>query len=99
MPGLLEYNPASHLIWWVAGAMFAALGVIVVLELWYALKELSERRHRGAGAAAEAEEGDGGDRFMVKEPDSELRHRHHRRVEAYRRTWHEGRPNPPRERG
>jgi hypothetical protein len=28
------YNPASHAIWWVSGAIFLVLAVILVVETW-----------------------------------------------------------------
>lgn len=92
-PDLFAPNPASHLIWWVAGLLFALLGVILLTEVWDWARGLVGRWRSGAGG--EAAPGTDPDRWQYHEPDTELRHRHHHRVEAYRRTWHEGRPNEP----
>lgn len=91
-PDLFASNPASHLIWVIAGLIFAVLGVILLVELADWLRSLLGRL-RGGGADA----GDGdGERWTFHEPGTELRQRAYHRVEPYRRTWHEGRPNEPR---
>lgn len=94
IPALLQPNPASHLIWWVALAAGGVLVLIVLYELGERAIEALRRRF-GGGEEAPAEPDDG---VRIAEPDTELRARHHRRVEPARRTWSEGRVNRPAER-
>ena len=93
---LLAPNPASHLVWWVAAGLFGLLAVFALVELrdW-----LYDRLRRRSAAEDElAGDREDGERWVLREPDTELRRRAFRRVEAHRRTWHEDRPNPPRDR-
>jgi hypothetical protein len=91
---LLQPNPASHLIWLVALVAGGVLALFVLYELGErAVGAL--RRRLGGGEEAPAGPDDG---VRLAEPDTELRARHHHRVEPARRTWSEGRVNQPAER-
>jgi hypothetical protein len=90
-PDLFAENPASHLIWVVALGIFAVLGVIVLVEVYDWVRGRLLGLWRRGEARAAAPEGD--ERWMLREPDGELRRRHHRRLEPDRRTWEDGSPN------
>ena len=94
---LLAPNPASHLVWWVAAGIFGVLALIAVVELLDWLRGLA-RRYAAEDDEAPAPEAEDAERWVLREPDTELRRRAFRRVEAHRRTWHEDRPNAPRDR-
>lgn len=97
-PDLFAPNPASHLIWWVAGALFLVLVVMLLVELLDGVRTWMRARR----AASEDDlpfPPHPEDLFLVREPDTELRRRAPKRIEPYRRTWHEGRPNEPTEQG
>lgn len=96
-PELFDPNPASHLILWVAAVLFGVLAVIAVVELLDWLRGLA-RRYAAEDDEAPAPAAEDAERWVLREPDTELRRRSFRRVEAHRRTWHEDRPNPPRDR-
>jgi len=91
--GLLDYNPASHAVWEVSRVLFVILGVIALVEGWDWLREALRRRARRHRGEPELD----GRYWLYREPESELRRRHYRRVEARRRTWSEDRPNEPAE--
>jgi membrane protein implicated in regulation of membrane protease activity len=93
---LLAPNPASHLVWWVAAVLFGLLAVFALVEL----RDWLHDRLRRRSAAEDELTGDreDGERWVLREPDTELRRRTRHRVEPHRRTWHEDRPNAPRDR-
>lgn len=92
-PDLMAPNPASHLIWVVAGLLFAMLGVILLVEVVDWVRS-ALRRLRGSDAPAD---GGGDERWTFHEPSTELHRRGFHRVEPYRRSWYEARPNEPRD--
>jgi hypothetical protein len=50
LAGLLDYNPAAHGVWIVAGALFALLVVFLLIELHDRLRgRLRARAERAAG--------------------------------------------------
>lgn len=83
-----SYNPASHAIWWVSGAVFLVLAVILVVEvgdwLW-----LAWRRRRGLDRPPGPVRP--GDSFHLRDDARPLRRRHLWRARPVRRTWGEGR--------
>jgi len=89
--GLLDYNPASHAIWEVATVLFVILGLIALVEGWDWLRGAIRRRARRRRGEPELD----ARYWLYREPDTELRRRHHRRLEARRRAWSEERPNEP----
>jgi hypothetical protein len=90
--GLLAPSAAAHLVWWVALALFALLGIFVLLDGLRTLREWwsSRRLPREPGPRA-------ADGFHF-EPHAGAFRRRFRRPLASRlpwRTWREGRLNEP----
>lgn len=86
-PGL-DYNPVAHAVWWVGGAIFGVLVLILLVEVF---DSLVRAWRRGRGLETPPSRPQPGDTFHVGEPAGELRERHHRRIRAIRRTFGEGR--------
>ena len=86
---LTERNPASHLIWLVAGIALLALSVIVLVEMADWLRGAFRRRE---SASEPTEDGAG---FHLRPPDTPLRRRFFWKIRPQRRTWSEGRANEP----
>lgn len=87
-PDLFAENPASHLIWLVALGIFAVLGVILLVEVYDWVRGRLLGLWRRGGEAAAAPEGD--ERWVLREPDTELRRRYHRHLEPDRRSLEDG---------
>jgi len=91
--GLLAANPAAHLVWWVALAAFALLGLIVLLDALRTLRYWWSERHAPPPPEPAREE----DRFRLGgAPGPFLRRFHrsfHTAARAPWRTWREGRVN------
>lgn len=85
---LTERNPASELIWWVGGAIFLVLVVILVVEVSDALWTRG-RRLRGIDRPPPAVPP--GETFHLRDDARPLRRRHLWRARPVRRTWGEGR--------
>jgi len=87
---LTEHNPASHAIWWVAGAIGLVLGVIVAVEIvdWVRYKVTNNRETR------RIEQFPTGEGFRLEEPDSELRWRFFHRISANPKKWTAGLVGP-----
>lgn len=87
------YNPVAHAVWWVGGAIFAVIALILVVECFDWVIRASRRGPDPPPIEA-------GDTFHLREPTRELRVRHHRRIRAIRRAFGEGRtdadPESPR---
>ncbi len=83
---LTEHSPASHAIWWVAGAIGLVLGVIVAVEIadWVRYKITSSRETR------RIEQSPPGEGFRLEEPNTELRWRFFHRFSANPKKWTEG---------
>lgn len=82
------YNPASHAIWWVGGAIFLVLAVILAVETWDWLRLAWRRLRRLDPPPGPVRPGD---TFHLREDVRPLRRRHLWRPRAVRRTWGEGR--------
>lgn len=108
MPGLLEHNATSHLIWLVGGAIWAALALVVALDLvqdlaFWIRNHLRHETAEVVGTAppppspSEAEPAEPGHslagRLLHRVP--RLASRFYRPIVPVRRTWTEGRLNEP----
>jgi len=90
--GLFSFNPASHGAWWVAGLMVLVLVLMPIVDGLFWLRD----RYRNWRAGTPDPRAVGpGDTLHVSELGGDLRRRYDYRVEPYRRSFHEGRPNEP----
>jgi hypothetical protein len=83
--GLLEYNPASHAIWWVGGVALIAIAVLIVVDL------IVEWRIRRSGSSPANDSADS--QYRLPKAESHLRKRHFRRITATWRTFRGSSPN------
>jgi hypothetical protein len=85
-PDLFAENPASHLIWMVALGMFGVLAVILLVEMY----DWVRGQVRRLAGGEEERPADSEERWVLREPDTELRRRYHRHLEPDRRTLEDG---------
>lgn len=83
--GLLDFNPASHLVWWVAGAILVLLAFFLLLDGIDALRERRAARRRAREAEAAAADRPGS--FRLRESKHPLRARYLRRLATGFRPW------------
>ena len=91
----------SAALWFFTALVVVAFGIIVLFEGLDALHALRRRLARAMAGGPEVEPADvdgveeEGRGLKLREPDTKLRERHHRRVRPIRRTWEGGQANDP----
>ena len=92
LAGFTQHVAGARWVWLVAGLIFLALIVILLVEIYDWVREDLDRRRR-----VRRGEPDFSKPWLLGWGDTRLRERHFRHVDAHPLTFHENRPQDPAE--